>query len=69
MKQLLFVPESSTSAPYVGDKEGFGAVHMERSFKMVSKIKITAHQQIVRHWKYQWPLLLTWINFNPSMDK
>ena len=30
MKLQLSVPDLSTSAPYVGDNQGLGTVHMER---------------------------------------
>ena len=33
MKLQLSVPDLPTSAPYVGDNEGFGTVHTERIFE------------------------------------
>ena len=33
MKLLIYVPEQSTSAPYVGDNEGLGTAHTEGTFE------------------------------------
>ena len=45
MKLQLSVPELSTSAPYVGDNEGLGMVHTERTFECQNglKVKTTTH--------------------------
>ena len=48
MKLLLSVPELSTSARYVGDNEGIDTQSEHLNVKMASKIKITAHPQIIR---------------------
>ena len=39
MKLQLSVPELSTSAPYVGDNEGLGTVHTERTFECQNGLK------------------------------
>ena len=39
MKLQLSVPELSTSAPYVGDNEGLGTVHTERTFECWNGLK------------------------------
>ena len=39
MKLQLSVPELPTSAPYVGDNEGLGTVHMERTFECQTGLK------------------------------
>ena len=39
MKPQLSVPELSTSAPYVGDNEGLGTVHPERTFECENGLK------------------------------
>ena len=39
MKLQLSVPELSTSATYVGDNEGLGTVHMERTFECQNGLK------------------------------
>ena len=39
MKLQLSVPELPTSAPYVGDNEGLGTVHPERTFECQNGLK------------------------------
>ena len=39
MKLQLSVPELPTSAPYVGDNEGLGTVHAERTFECQNGLK------------------------------
>ena len=51
MKLQLSVPELSTSAPCVGDNEGLGTVHTERTFEMLKwhqKSKLRPTRQIIR---------------------
>ena len=47
------------------DSQDFGDVNMV--LKMVHFDKSSRPQWV--NWNDLWPLLLTWFNFNPSMDK
>ena len=48
MKLPLPVPELSSSARYVGDNKGLDAQSEHSNINIASKIKITAHPQIIR---------------------
>ena len=49
--------------------------HVRMCILIASPVKIAPHQAIktpisyTLSREYLWPLLLTWFNFNPSMDK
>ena len=43
-------------------------VHIVQIMRDVPWRHKIADERIVAQWRHMWPLLLTWFNFNPSMD-